>query len=103
MSIVYCNESNFKKTVLDAKKTVLVDFNASWCPPCRALHPTLEELADESDDYIIVSVDVDESPNLAQKYEVSSIPCLIVLKSGVEIERRVGLLPKKRLIKMLGK
>jgi thioredoxin 1 len=102
MAIIECNSTNFEEVVLRADKPVLVDFNATWCPPCRALHPLLEELAEESDDYLIVAVDIDESPALAAQYEVSSIPCLIAFKSGEETDRRVGLQPKKRLEKMLG-
>ena len=103
MSIVEGTNDNFKKEVLESKEPVLVDFNAEWCPPCQALHPILEELADERKDFKIVSVDIDEQDELAEKYEVSSIPCLIFFKNGEEVDRRVGLQPKKRLIKILEK
>ena len=96
------NESNFEKEVLKSNKPVLVDFNAEWCPPCQALHPILEELAEEQEDFKIVSVDIDENDILAEKYDVSSIPCLIVFKDGEEVDRRLGLVPKKRIIKMVG-
>ena len=103
MKIIEGTSSNFAKEVLSSKKPVLVDFNAEWCPPCQALHPILEELADERDDFQIVTVDIDSYGDLADKYQVSSIPCLIVFKDGKETERRVGLQPKKRLIKMMEK
>ena len=80
-----------------------MDFNAVWCPPCQALHPILEEIADEGGDFKIVAVDIDEESELAENYNVSSIPCLMVFKDGVEIERKTGLQPKKRILKMLGK
>ena len=102
MNIISGNSENFKKEVLNSKIPVLVDFNASWCPPCQALHPTLEAMAESSDNYKIVTVDVDEEQMLAGEYEVSSIPCLVVFKDGAETERRVGLQPRKRLEKMLG-
>lgn len=103
MSIIEGTNDNFKKEVLESKEPVLVDFNAEWCPPCQALHPILEELADERKDFKIVSVDIDEQDELAEKYEVSSIPCLIFFKNGEEVDRRIGLQPKKRLIKILEK
>ena len=103
MKIIEGTSNNFTKEVLSSKKPVLVDFNAEWCPPCQALHPILEELADERDDFQIVTVDIDNYGDLADKYQVSSIPCLIVFKDGEETERRVGLQPKKRLIKMMEK
>ncbi len=103
MKIIKGTSNNFAKEVLSSKKPVLVDFNAEWCPPCQALHPILEELADERDDFQIVTVDIDNYGDLADEYQVSSIPCLIVFKDGKETERRVGLQPKKRLIKMMEK
>ncbi len=103
MKIIEGTKGNFAKEVLKNKKPVLVDFNAEWCPPCQALHPILEELAEERDDFQIVTVDIDDNEELAEEYQVSSIPCLIAFKDGGEIDRRIGLQPKKRLIKMLEK
>ncbi len=103
MSIIEGTSENFEKEVLKSDKPVLVDFNATWCPPCQALHPILEEMAEESDDYKIVAIDIDDNEGLAEQYEVSGIPCLVVFKDGEEVNRKVGLQPKKRLIKMLEK
>lgn len=103
MSIIEGTKANFEKEVIKSDKPVLVDFNATWCPPCQVLHPILEEMAEESDDYKIVSVDIDDEDALAEQYEVSSIPCLVVFKDGEEVDRKIGLQPKKRLIKMLEK
>ena len=103
MSIIEGTKDNFEKEVIKSDKPVLVDFNATWCPPCQVLHPILEEMAEESDDYKIVSVDIDDEDALAEQYEVSSIPCLVVFKDGEEVDRKIGLQPKKRLIKMLEK
>lgn len=103
MSMIEGTKANFEKEVIKSDKPVLVDFNATWCPPCQALHPILEEMAEESDDYKIVSVDIDDEDALAEQYEVSSIPCLVVFKDGEEVDRKIGLQPKKRLIKMLEK
>ena len=98
MSIIEGTSENFEEVVLKSEQPVLVDFNATWCPPCQALHPILEEMADE---YKIVTVDIDEEDELAAQYEVSTIPCLVFFRDGKEYDRRVGLQPKKRLIKVL--
>ncbi len=102
MTIIEGTKENFEAEVLKSEVPVLVDFNATWCPPCQALHPILEELAEEGGDFKIVTVDIDDQDELAEKYEVSSIPCLVVFEKGEESERKVGLQPKKRLQKMLG-
>lgn len=102
MKIIDGTSENFDKEVLKSEVPVLVDFNATWCPPCQALHPILEELAEEDGDFKIACVDIDEEPTLAAEYEVNSIPCLVVFKDGEEEDRRVGLQPKKRLMKMVG-
>ncbi len=98
MAIIEGTSENFEAEVLKASEPVLVDFNATWCPPCQALHPILEEMAD---DYKIVTVDVDEEDILATQYDVSTIPCLVFFRDGKEYDRRVGLQPKKRLMKIL--
>ena len=103
MIIINGTNDNFQKEVLESTLPVLVDFNATWCPPCQALHPILEEIADEGGDFKIVAVDIDDEGELAEKYNVSSIPCLILFDGGEEVDRKVGLQPKKRLLKMLGK
>lgn len=101
MKIIEGTKENFTKEVLKNKKPVLVDFNAEWCPPCQALHPILEELSEEQDDFQIVTVDIDEYSDLAEEYNVSSIPCLVVFKDGEEVDRRLGMQSKKRLLKMV--
>ena len=90
-------DANFQSEVLDAETPVLVDFWAPWCGPCRVVHPILEEISSERDDLRIVSVNVDENQGTAAKYEVLSIPTLIVFKGGEEIKKVIGALPKKRL------
>lgn len=102
MSIVEGTQDNFEAEVLKADKPVLVDFNATWCPPCQALHPILEKIADERDDIKIVTVDIDEESLLAEDYGVSTIPCLVFFRDGAEYDRRVGLQPEKRILKILG-
>ncbi len=89
---------DFEDVVLHAKELVLVDFWARWCAPCRALAPSLDELAREvAGRARVVKVDVDENPELARRYDVSSIPCLLIFRDGREVGRMVGLTPKARI------
>ncbi len=101
MEIINGNSSNFDEVVLKSKNKVLVDFNATWCGPCRMLGPVLEEIASESD-IQIVSVDVDENEDLAREYMVSSIPCLVLFEKGKEASRSVGFMPKEEILKFMG-
>ncbi len=96
------SSSDFEKEVLDAKLPVIVDFNASWCPPCQMLRPILEDFAAEhSDECKIVSVDIDLARDLADQYEISSIPCLVLMRNGEEIDRKLGLQSERKLKKWI--
>ena len=90
-------ENNFQEEVVNYKGLVLVDFNATWCGPCRMLKPILEELNSKNKDIKIVSIDVDDNNSLARKYGVMSIPCLVLIKDGKEIKRNVGLISSEDL------
>ena len=87
----------FEKEVLESKKTVVCDFNADWCGPCRMLRPIIDELSETRSDAKFVSVNVDNEDELAFKYGVSSIPCLVLFKDGKEVKRSVGLIPREKL------
>ena len=93
MSVIEVTKANFESEVLKSEVPVLADFNAGWCGPCKAMKPMLDELA-ETASYKIVSIDIDEEDELAEEYDVSSIPCLVVFKGGEEVTRSVGLIPK---------
>lgn len=99
----HMTDENFEETV-KKNKIVLVDFWAGWCGPCRALAPTIEELAKEYDEKVLVGkLDVDENPTIAERFQVFSIPTMIIFKNGTEAERLVGLCPKNRIADSLKK
>lgn len=96
------NQENFRKEVLEPAEPVLVDFAAAWCPPCRMLKPILEEVEQKLANKIkFAQVDIDQSRELAEKYEVMSVPTLIIFKNGKEIKRLIGLQNKQDLEKIL--
>ena len=90
-------DATFQAEVLDVGESVLVDFWAPWCGPCRVVHPILEEMAVEREDVKIVSLNVDENQQTAGRYEVLSIPTLILFRDGQEAKRVIGAMPKRRL------
>ena len=94
-------EKEFDEVVLKGKGKILVDFYANWCGPCKMLRPILEELASERTDANIVSLDVDEAEELASRYGIISIPCLILFQDGKEINRSVGLKAKSDIEDMI--
>ncbi len=93
--------ATFENEVLQSDKPVLVDFNADWCGPCQMLKPTLDKLAEELDNVKVVSVNIDNEDEIAYKYNVSSIPCLVMFEGGAEVRRSVGLKPRPELIKFI--
>ena len=102
MAAIELTSENFEQEVLQADKTVLVDFWASWCGPCKMLSPVIEEIADERSDIKVGKVNIDEHPELAQKYGVMSIPTVLVIKDGEEVNKLVGAVPKKALLDLIG-
>jgi thioredoxin 1 len=102
MKVLEVNENNFKEEVLNSKTKVLVDFNAEWCGPCKMLRPVLDKYAEEHDNVKIVSINVDNNSDLARKYNVFSIPCLITIKDGKELDRTVGLISRTELDDLIG-
>ena len=101
MEIKHVNEANFVQEVVESDVPVLVDFYADWCGPCKMLSPTIEKIAKESNQYKVVKINADESNRLLSRYNVASIPTLIVFHAGKEVNRSVGLVPKEQIVKML--
>ena len=97
-STVTVTKSNFQSEVLESKTPVLVDFWATWCAPCRAVAPILDDLALKyRGKFTVGKVNVDEHPELAAQFGVLNIPTLIFFKGGVEVDRAVGVQPKSQL------
>lgn len=103
MAAFHVTLENFDTEVLQSKKPVLIDFWASWCGPCRMLMPVIEELAGELTDVKVCKVDVDDQPALASRFNVMSIPTLVVIKDGQTVSTSVGVQSKAAILKMLGK
>ena len=101
MSILHVNKNDFDSVVKQSTKTVLVDFWASWCGPCRMIAPVLEEVAAERPDIKVCKVNVDEEQELAMSYGVSSIPTLLVFKNGQLVNKSIGAIPKQKILEML--
>ena len=98
------NSENFDAEVLNADKTVLVDFWAEWCGPCRMLAPVIDEIAAESGDkYKICKVNVDEAPELAGRFGITSIPTLMIIRNGTVAGTLIGVQPKESIISALEK
>ncbi len=102
MSVLKFDGKNFEKEVLKSDQPVLVDFWASWCGPCKAVGPVVEELAQAYAGQVKVGkVNVDENRELASRYQVMSIPTLAIFKDGVEAERTVGYKDKQQLMRFV--
>ena len=100
MSVMQITKENFD-AVVNGNKPVLLDFWAPWCGPCRMVAPIVEEIASERDDIIVGKVNVDDEMELAVKFGIVSIPTLILLKNGMEVDKIVGYRPKADIEDML--
>ncbi len=87
----------FKSEVIDAGQTVIVDFNATWCGPCKMMAPVFDELSESYSNVKFISCDVDECPETAQSYGIMSIPTIMIFKDGKSVESVVGAQPRKNL------
>ena len=101
MSAININKNNFQNEIMDSEKTVLLDFWAPWCAPCRMVVPIMEEIASERSDIKVGKINVDEQPELASKFSIMSIPTLVVMKNGKIVQQVSGARPKKAILEML--
>ena len=101
MAVTVLTTDNFEEEVLKSEVPVLVDFWATWCGPCQALSPIVEEVAGEVEGVKVGKVDVDDQDKLARKYKIFSIPTLLVFRNGEVAQRSVGAVPKEKILEML--
>ncbi len=101
MAALHLTTDNFRKEVLEYEGTAMVDFWASWCGPCQMVGPIIEEIANEVADVKVCKVNVDEQPDIAGKYNVMSIPTIIIFKNGEPVSVSVGAKPKSELLALL--
>lgn len=101
MSVLTITKNNFNEKVVQSDKPVLIDFWASWCGPCRMVSPVVDEIAEEVNDKVVGKVNVDEEPELAQMFGITSIPTLVVIKDGKTVNASVGVRSKSEILAML--
>lgn len=101
MALLKLTRDNFETEVLNSTLPVLIDFYADWCGPCRMLGPVIDEIAEEAADFKVGKVNIDEQPELATKYQVMSVPTLVVIKNGEVANRVTGVTPKQKILDMI--
>ena len=101
MSVLHVNKAEFEEKVLKSDKVALVDFYATWCGPCKMIAPLLEEISEEHPEYVIAKVNVDDEPELARDFKITSIPALFVIRDGEVTDSVVGYRPKDALLELL--
>lgn len=100
-NIIEITESNFEEEVLKSNKPILIDFWAEWCGPCRMMGPIIEEIANETEDFKVGKINIDEDPDIAANYGIESIPTLLYFKDGKVVKTLVGLRPKEDILEAL--
>lgn len=100
MAVVTVTKENFEQEVMKAEKPVLIDFWAAWCGPCKMMGPVIDQIAADHTDIKVGKINIDEQPELAQKYGIMSIPTVVLFEGGNPKETSVGLVPKESIEKM---
>lgn len=101
MSAIKITAENYENEVLNSDKPVLLDFWAAWCGPCKMVSPLVDEISLENADIKVGKINVDEQPELAAKFRVMSIPTLVVIENGKEVNRSIGAMPKANILKLV--
>ena len=101
MSVLKISKDNFQNEVISSESTVLLDFYADWCGPCRMVSPIVDEIAEERADIKVGKINVDEESELAERFGIFSIPALVVIKDGKIVNQSVGARPKAQILAML--
>ena len=101
MAVIDITKENFKQEVSEYKGTVLLDFWAAWCGPCRMLSPIVDEIAEECTDIKVGKVNVDDQMELARIFKVMNIPTLVVIKDGEVVKTQIGAVPKEKIVELL--
>ena len=101
MSAININKNNFQNEIMNSEKSVLWDFWAPWCSPCRMVVPIIEKIAGERPDIKVGKINVDEQPELASEFSIMSIPTLVVMKNGKIVQQVSGARPKRAILEML--
>jgi len=100
MPVLTVTKETIESEVMSSEKPVLLDFYAPWCGPCRMLSPVIDQIADENPEIKVVKVNVDDDPELAKKFGVTSVPTLFAFKSGKVVKKSSGALPKQKILEM---
>jgi thioredoxin 1 len=97
----HIDSNEFENEVLKSKKAVLVDFYASWCPPCKMLAPVLEKISNSRADFDIIKVNIDENEDLAMEYKIEVVPTMVVFKEGKPVNKLVGLVDEDKIVDLM--
>ncbi|MBP5533804.1 MAG: thioredoxin [Lachnospiraceae bacterium] len=100
MAVINVTKENYEE-IKNSGKTVLLDFYADWCGPCKMVSPMVDQIAEEHPEYIVGKINVDDEEELAESFGVMSIPTLVVLKNGEQAEKSVGVIPKEKILALL--
>ncbi|MBQ9989449.1 MAG: thioredoxin [Lachnospiraceae bacterium] len=100
MAVLTITQNNFEEEVVKSDKPVLLDFWAEWCGPCRMLSPIVDQVAEELAEVKVGKINVDQEPELASRFQVMSIPTLVVMKEGKEVNRSLGAIPKAAVMEL---
>ncbi len=101
MALIHITKENYEAEVLNSGKTVLLDFYADWCGPCKMIAPFLAQIAEERPDITVGKINVDENMEMAMEFKVASIPLLVVMQGGKTVKKSLGAIPKEEILALL--